>query len=115
MELTLVKEGTMRNTAIVIGAILGALVFLPGGGMMTGYSMMQGYGFHVWGMTLGIVGAAILLGASVAAAAWLVWGFIRNESEAGAGESALDILKKRYARGDITKDEFEATRRDLAA
>jgi len=31
----------------------------------------------------------------------------------GEGETALGILKKRYARGDITREEFERTRNDL--
>ncbi len=36
----------------------------------------------------------------------------KKESEE-AGESALDVLKKRYARGDISKEEFEEKKRDL--
>jgi uncharacterized membrane protein len=32
-----------------------------------------------------------------------------------ADDSALEILKRRYARGEITREEFEAIRRDLLA
>lgn len=59
----------------------------------------------------------VLLGAVVVA---VVWAMDRLRSqraqEVGSArfESALDILKKRYARGEIGKEEFEAKRRDLS-
>ena len=33
---------------------------------------------------------------------------------AASGETALDILKRRYARGEITKEQFDQMRRDVA-
>jgi putative membrane protein len=41
---------------------------------------------------------------------WLV-----RQGQATRPDSALDILRQRYARGEINRDEFEAKKRDLAS
>ncbi len=42
---------------------------------------------------------------------WLLSSGHTGNQDHGRGESALEILKKRYARGEIDKEEFEAKRR----
>ena len=41
-----------------------------------------------------------------------VWGQ-RPSSTIAHGESALDMLKKRYARGEISKEEFESIKKEI--
>jgi len=79
--------------------------------MMDGMGMM---GWGIWGIfsfLLGLVLIFLFILAVVAGVKWM-WGqkmpFVR-----GDGESAMDLLKKRYARGEINKDEFDHIKRDL--
>jgi putative membrane protein len=45
---------------------------------------------------------------------WLVHTANRNNNQPSSpSESAIDILKKRYARGEISKEEFEERKKDL--
>jgi putative membrane protein len=72
--------------------------------MMDGFgSGMMGYGSWIlWVLTLipVIIGLAVLI--------WYLWQGGKREKE-----SALEILKKRYARGEISKEEFEEKKKDL--
>ena len=66
---------------------------------MMGFMMLFGF--------LAIVGVALLVALAIC--------FVVRRWQAAAGrDSALDILRERYARGEITREEF-ARRRDLGA
>ncbi len=72
-------------------------------GMMDGYGM--GYGMGILGLIfwiLVIIGLVLLI-----RFLWESGGAKREQ------ESALEILKKRYARGEISKEEFEEKKKDL--
>ena len=68
------------------------------------------------GMLIGM-GAFALFWVLVLAGVALVirWLWVQARPTAKAEESALEILKRRYARGEITREEFETIRRDLLA
>ncbi len=41
------------------------------------------------------------------------WGSGEHRKESGGSDTALDILKKRYAKGEITKEEFDRMKKDI--
>lgn len=63
----------------------------------------------------GIMGAwsIFLWIALLAIIALVLYQVLRSGRQVGAGESPLNILNTRYARGEITKEEFEAKKKDL--
>lgn len=76
--------------------------------------MMGGYGMG-FGM-LGFLLMIVFWVAIIALGVWLVGNLFPKAGNTAAnqtGESALDILKLRYARGELAREEYEAMRSDL--
>ena len=76
--------------------------------------MMSGMGMMVWGVFSFLLGLLLIFVFVVAIAAAVKWPWGQKFAFATAGsENALDILKKRYAKGEISKEEFQRLKRDI--
>ena len=77
--------------------------------------MMAGYGMGFGGF--GFIFMALFWIVIIAGGIWLLSNlFPKNNtshSRQSGNESALDILKKRYAHGELTKEEFESMRYEI--
>ncbi|MFH1662963.1 MAG: SHOCT domain-containing protein [Chloroflexota bacterium] len=79
--------------------------------------MMWDYGTGWWGAFGGVsmillwVGVIILI-------VWVVMKIVKGSSNGGGStetkNDALDIAKERYAKGEISKEEFEQIKKDLS-
>ena len=80
---------------------------------MWGY--MGSYGGGWGGMGLGMIGMTLFWVFLIVGIAAMVKGTWRSgaSAEQRQEKTALDILKERYARGEIEKEEFEQKKRDL--
>lgn len=96
------EEGKNTVLWILIAAVV--LLFLFGGFGMDGYGMM---GF---GMGFGFLFMLLFLGAII----WLVVTIVNsNQSNRYDNQDSLTILKKRYAKGKITKKQYEKMKKEL--
>jgi putative membrane protein len=108
------------RTALIIGGVIVAILIIfslvPGllgwgdGYGMMGPWMMGGYGWG-WFMPIFMI---IFWGLVI----WGIVALVRGISRGDAGsttqtDSALEILKRRYARGEINKQEYEEKKKDL--
>ncbi len=76
--------------------------------VMWGCPWCTGFGYGGFGWVFGILWFALL--------AWLVYALVRalGRTEApGGGDRALELLRERYARGEIDRETFERMKRDL--
>ncbi len=71
-----------------------------------------GTGMMLVNFLTGLLFLALLIMGIVAGVKWLT-GQAQGQRQS-TGNSPIDILKKRYARGELTKEGFEAKKRDIA-
>ncbi|MEK7487727.1 MAG: SHOCT domain-containing protein [Patescibacteria group bacterium] len=92
--------------------VLGATGYASANMMGWGYegSSMMGWGFG--GGLFMLIWWAIIIAGIVLLVRWVA-GQTKG-AHGGHDKTPLDILKERYAKGEINKEEFEAKKKDLA-
>lgn len=112
-----------RDIALIVLIILVILILLGGGGMM-GFGMMGpwmigmmgGYFNPLWGILM-VVFWVLVIGGVALLAIWLLRSSGTTTALIGptgrAEEAPVEILKRRYAKGEITKEQYEQMRKDL--
>ena len=111
------------SMALAILAILagsGAALAQPGGyggwGMGMGPGMMGGWGMGWFGGIFMMIFWILIIVGLVFLIKWLIQSSSRTRLDGSGGTGrALEILKERYARGEIDKAEFETKKADLSS
>ncbi|MDA8087077.1 MAG: SHOCT domain-containing protein [Nitrospiraceae bacterium] len=92
-------------------AMIHLSAFLPKILLWNGYGAgpgMMWYGFGVLGWLMMIAIWVLVVAGLIYLVRWLA-----RPSNRGGQETALDLLKKRYAKGEISKEEFEEKKKDI--
>lgn len=94
--------------------VLAVLVIVPAPVLGdTGNGGHMGYGDHMMGYGGGLIMWLLVL-IVAAVVIYAFWQLARSRGQDGTSrETPLDILKKRFARGETTAEEFEEKKRQL--
>ena len=112
VKMALIIGGIIIAAIIIVTSIAGAVSgWQYGGWGMMGPGMMGGFGW-MWLMPIFFI---IFWGLVI----WGIVALVRSlsgsrGSDSSKTDSALEVLKKRYARGEINKEEYEEKKKDLA-
>ncbi len=118
----------MKKLALIVGLglVIGVTFYVIDGRAQRGLWMMgpgigMGPGMMEGGYGMGWIWTIIMIGFWIAVIMgviflirWLAITTRTGGQSARPEDSALEILKRRYARGEINKEEFEEKKKDLA-
>ena len=94
---------------IVLISVLLVIVWGLGGWYMSGMMGMMGYG---WNTTF-LIPIAFLVSIAIGAYCLVTGSAGTGRSASNRSESALEMLKERYAKGEITREQFLTMRKEL--
>lgn len=77
------------------------------------YGMMSYGGWGWFGLIFMIVWWAVIIAVAILIIKW-AFHFRKMHHESMEEKSPIEIVKERYAKGEITKEEFERMKKDLA-
>ena len=79
-----------------------------------GHGMMGNWGMGGFGMVFMMIFWVLVIVGLVFLIKWLIQTTSSGKEAQSKGSKALEILKERYARGEINKAEFESMKRDIS-
>src|SRR5262249_36835507 len=107
----------MRRRGCFLGALAGTMA-APSSGLAPGRAWEWDWSMHpmmfMWGagglvmMLMMLVFWGLVIAGLIVSLRWLI-----GQGRSGGRDEAFEILRQRYARGEIDKQEFEARKRDL--
>ncbi len=108
------KEDNNNLLWIILAVIFVIVVFLSISFMGSGYSSSGYGGYGMMGGYGGIFGGWMVIAmlfwvALISLIFWLVYKLLIGREK----EDALSVLKSRYARGEVTKKQFEEMKKEL--
>lgn len=113
MQMAWVLYCGQTNVTATYGGMMGMMPIMGrfGGGMM-GYGMMNYGNMMGYGSEWGVFGLLFWALAFVALVLLVYW-LYTNLRNGGQTVSAMDLLKQRYAKGEISKKEYQDMKKDL--
>lgn len=112
VKIALITGSIILGVIIILSLVFGEILGWPYGGWgMMGPGMMAGFGWMWLIPIFGIVFLGLII--------WAIVASVRSSDESKGSNSskaglALEVLKKRYAQGEINKEEYEEKKKDIA-
>jgi putative membrane protein len=111
----LLKKGELTMTSIT--TFLQSILNQWGGygDWHMGPGMMGGYGMGWFGTIFMLIFWVLVIVGLIFLIKWLIQSTKKEPESPHSSSRAIDILKERYAKGEINKEEFEEKKKDLLA